>query len=367
MAKLNERPLPGLSSRGEIRSILVVRFKALGDIVLSLPIVYACRRRFPGAQIRYLCAARYAEALSGVKELDGILTLPEHVAGQLALARALRRERVDCVLDLLGSPRSALFTYATGAAMRIGMDTGRRNWCYNFLLPRVVRRDGRRIKCYTLEANYELVRALGLETQDDGRLEIGFPAAEREREWARAYVESIGAAGEIIVGMVPGSVYQAKSWPEERFVELGNLLSREVRARPLILWGPGEEELAGRVARAVEGAILAPETGIARLGALIAMTALLVGPDSGPKHLAVIQGVPTVTLFGPTDPCIWDPMTAQHRVVWLSADCSPCRRASCRPNRCLSDIPARAVLNEIVAALEAAARPSARITKKERP
>jgi ADP-heptose:LPS heptosyltransferase len=339
--------LPNLSLARNVRSMIIVRFKALGDIVLSLPIVYACRRQFPNARIRYLCSARYAEALSGVKELDDVLLLPRHAARQAALAFALRREKVDCVIDLLGSPRSALLTYLTGARMRIGMDTGRRNWCYQYLLPRVVMRNEKRLMCYTLESNNELVRMLGLETGGTSRVDIGFPAAEREMGWAREYMGSIAAAARAVVGIVPGAAYQAKSWPEECFVELGNRLVRDLEVTPLILWGPGEEGLARRVAARIDGAVLAPRIGIARLGALISMLAVLVGPDSGPKHLAVIQGVPTVTLFGPTDPRIWDPLSARHRVLTSAVECSPCRRRECEPNRCMSTIVPGRVFNGI--------------------
>jgi ADP-heptose:LPS heptosyltransferase len=360
------RQTPNLVSARDVRSMLIVRLKALGDIVLSLPIVYACRRVFPHARIRYLCRAEYAEALSGVRELDEVLILPVNAAQQVALGLALRREKVDCVIDLLGSPRSALLTYLTGATMRIGMDTGRRNWCYNYLLPRVIMREGKRIKCYALESNLELIRMLGLATSGSERLDIGFPAAEREKKWAREYIASLGTGARTIIGIVPGSLFQAKSWPEQRFIELGSLLTNRLHVTPLILWGPGEEELARRVAGRIDRAILAPPMGVARLGALISMLALLVGPDSGPKHVAVIQGVPTVTLFGPSDPCIWDPKTAKHRVITLAADCSPCRRRKCEPNHCLSDISSEMVFEEIADVLGLAPASGADARKGER-
>jgi len=67
--------------------------------------------------------------------------------------------------------------------------------------------------------------------------------------------------------------------------------------------GPGEEALAKRIVAAAPGAALTPPMGVARLGAVISMLDCLVGVDSGPKHLAVIQGIPRDPL-GPTDPCI---------------------------------------------------------------
>jgi len=344
------RPLPDLSRR-DARSILIVRLKALGDIVLSLPVVYALRKRYPHARIRYLCRKQYAEALSGVKELDEVMIHPGSAAGQVSLALRLKREQVDCVIDLLGSPRSAFLTFLTGASMRVGMDTGRRNWFYTHLLPRVVIRGGQRIRCYTLESNREIIRALGLQPEGEPGLAIGFPAADREKGWAQNYISWIGAGGKRIIGLVPGSAYQAKSWPERHFVELARLVHERLGAVSLILWGPGEESLAKRIAAGAPGSILAPPMGVSRLGALISLLDILVGIDSGPKHIAVMQGVPTVTLFGPTDPCIWDPMTAKHRAIKLDVDCFPCKKRTCRGNRCISGIEPGMVLKEMAEVL----------------
>ncbi len=376
-------PVIELSKMPDVRSILVVRLKALGDIVLSLPIVYALRETFPAARIGYLCRAQYADALLGVTAIDEVITLPRSELAQAALALAMRRKKVDCVIDLIGTPRSARFTLFTGARMRIGMDTGRRNWCYHSVLPRVIMRDGRRIKCYTLESNLELVGELGLKSRlreaclregggdgepgrpEPGWLAIGFPAAAREREWAAGYARGIGAGRAPIVGLLPGSVYQAKSWPEEHFVELARLVSGRLGCVPLVLWGPGEEALASRIA-ARGGGVLAPATGIARLGALISQLAVLVGPDSGPKHVAVVEGVATVTLFGPTDPAVWDPRTRRHRALEAEVGCSPCRRKRCEPNACLASISPERVLAEIADVLGAAGRPPRGSPAKER-
>jgi len=98
---------------------------------------------------------------------------------------------------------------------------------------------------------------------------------------------------------------------------------------------------------AVPGAIKTPRMGIARLGALIKRLSVLVGVDSGPKHLAVMQGIPTVTLFGPTDPRIWDPMTQKHRVIFMDLPCSPCRDKKCSGNPCMSEIRPEAVVETI--------------------
>jgi ADP-heptose:LPS heptosyltransferase len=354
---------PDLSSVDDIESILIVRLKALGDIALSLPIPRALRERYPEARISYLCWERFAEALKGESSVDEVLPLKRGLLSQVGMMKRLWGRRFDLAIDLIGSPRSALITFITGAGIRIGMDVGRHTWCYHYLLPRVLTVGGRRVKCYTLDSNREIVRMLslwgvgglkkgpGMESVSDDRgtdsCAIGFPAAETESDWAEDYMDGLGIDRGRIIGIVPSATYQSKSWPREKFVRLAEILMQQHGLVPLILWGPGEQETAQWVARSVPGAICAPETGIAKLGALISRVRLLVTTDSGPKHLAVLQGVPTVTLFGPTDPVIWDPMNERHGVLFLDLPCAPCRKLGCDPNRCLSDIETEDVVSRI--------------------
>lgn len=346
---MSESPVFDLNGVKDLKSILLVRLFALGDIVLTLPLVREFRESFPDARIGYLVRERFAEALAGETGLDEVITLPDSAAGQLAAIRRIRKKKYDVALDMLSSPRSALLTRFCGAGLRIGMDTGRRNGYYNVVLPRAIMRDGKRVRCYTVDCNLELCRMLGLPAggRNDGR-PYGFPAAETASEWARSFSASLGDTGIGLAGIVPGSTYPSKGWPAERFIELSKRISGELGLRPVIMWGPGEEGLAGEIADAVPGAIVPPATGVAEAGALIGLMKILVGIDSGPKHIAVLLGVPTVTLFGPTDPRYWDPMNERHRALWKGLDCAEgCRDKECTPNRCMDMITTDEVFNEV--------------------
>lgn len=357
--------VPDITSRGDIRSILIVRLHALGDIVLTLPLVREMRRVFPRAWIGYLCRARYAEALGGATGLDEVLALEPGIRAQARMTRRLRRAGIDLALDLLGSPRSALITLLSGAGTRVGMDTGRHNWCYHSLLPRSFERDGRRFKCYTAEANLMLGAMLGLDArtsaaapvcdgQGDAGRPFGFPAAVSEREWAASFVSRLEDPGCGFAALVPGSTYPAKSWPVERFVDLARVLVDEMRLRPVVICGPGEEEIARAIEDRASGAVVPPPTGIARAGALIERMRVVIGVDSGLKHLAVLLGVPTVTLFGPTDPAIWDPRQGPHRAVCRRLECAEgCRQHFCRPNSCMELITVAEVAATVAGLLEA--------------
>jgi len=340
----------------DIRKVLIVRFHSLGDIALSLPIIHSFRRKFPEARISYLCFSRYAEALRGVEEVDDVITMEGNLAGMISAIRRLRKEKFDLALDLLSSPGSGPVTLLPGAPMRIGMDTGRHNWCYRHVLPRGAAGGARGAARYTMDANREIAVLLGLEEgRPDGGsaasagaldYKIGFPPARTEETWAGNYLAGLGDPGKGFAGLIPGSKCRLKSWPEENFARLARMMD-DAGFRPLVLWGPGEEGTADRITVAAPGAIKAPPMGIARLGAVIKKLTVLAGVDSGPKHLAVMQGIPTVTLFGPTDPRVWDPMTDRHRVIFRNLRCSPCGCGKCAANVCMSGITPEEVIEAV--------------------
>jgi len=355
---MSDGPIVDLKKMKDIESILLVRLLALGDIVLTLPLVSRIRASFPGAWIGYLVKERYSAGLAGDTGLDEVIPFPDTVAGQLAAVRILRKRKPDLAVDLLSSPRSALLTRVCGAALRIGMDTGWRNGYYHKVLPRAIMRDGKRVRCYTIDSNLELGRMLGLPVEgtghgtDAGEEPYGFPAADTSAEWADLFVRSIGDTGNGLAGIVPATTYSSKGWPRDRFIDLSRRIYGELGLRPVIMWGPGEEDLAAEIAGSVPGAIVPPPTGVAETGALIGRMRILTGIDSGPKHIAVLLGVPTVTLFGPTDPRIWDPMNGLHRVIWKGLECAEgCRDKECSPNMCMETISVDEVFSEVRAAL----------------
>jgi len=362
--------LPDLSAVGEIDSILIIKYRALGDIVLVQPLVYALREAFPKARISFLCMENFVETLADNPAVDEVISFKGRFLSELKLFLKLRNKRYDLVLDLISSPFSAYLTYMTRASIRIGFDVGRQSWCYTNLLPRVIVENGERKRMYTFDSNLKLLEMMNIPckpaayegiigrvvdavgqvlAEPDSRYDryaVGFPPAEAEKRWAEDYLKKINPDGLKVVGIVPSARYQAKAWPVEKFVELAGGLAERGNILPVIIWGPGEKDVAERIAAEVPEVVVIPEIGVAKLGALISILDLLVGVDSGPKHIAVLLGVPTLTLFGPTDPVIWDPLTDIHRVIYLNLPCSPCNRKSCNPNRCLLDIEADEVINE---------------------
>jgi ADP-heptose:LPS heptosyltransferase len=230
------------------------------------------------------------------------------------------------------------------------MDVGRHGFCYHRLLPRTVTRDGRKVKLYTMDFNREVAGMLNLKRDpipgSGSRYQTGFEAAPSDHRWAEEFLSGKDR-GEGFIGLVPGAKYQAKNFPAEKFLEFISIVTAETGYRPVIIWGPGEERIADYIAGSSPEALKPPLTGISRLGALISRLQCVVGVDSGPKHLAVIQGIPTVTIFGPTDPEVWDPMTERHRVVRSNLNCSPCGLTECSDVSCMKRIEAGELFKEM--------------------
>lgn len=152
------------------------------------------------------------------------------------------------------------------------------------------------------------------------------------REGARA-LKAAGATGSgPWVGLAPGVALggSAKQWPPHHF----GLLAETLRNRgfePVVVIGPGEEELAAGVVIAAGGVlpVVGADLDVAGVAAVLSHLNAVVGNDSGPAHLAAVLGIPGVVLFGPTNPARTAPLSRTLDVMSLDLECAPCGQLTC--------------------------------------
>jgi heptosyltransferase-2 len=138
------------------------------------------------------------------------------------------------------------------------------------------------------------------------------------------------------------ATWPAKAWPLPHFAVLARSLRDSVGARVWVAWGPGEEKDRDTLLQLGEGALRAmPPTDLPTLAAWLGAVDLLVTTDSGPKHIGVGEGTPTLTLFGSTDPQGWQPATGPHRGIHHDVPCRPCNRLEC-------NVPGHPCLDELL-------------------
>lgn len=174
-----------------------------------------------------------------------------------------------------------------------------------------------------------------------------------EKEWAEGFFRQRGLDRHEIIALHPGSGSRKKAWPPERFAALGRALIREGASRRLlIIQGPADEWAVEGVVAGLGGVphLVVRDMPIIKLAALVSRAGLFIGNDSGCSHLAAALGVPTLALFGPTDPQCWAPRG--ERASWLQGKigCAPCTQATlrtCERQRCLEAIEEEAVLARI--------------------
>jgi ADP-heptose:LPS heptosyltransferase len=247
-------------------------------------------------------------------------------------ARSLRRLHPSAALDFHGSARSALIACLSGARTRVGFDVRGRKLAYTIVEARGEFRDGVRIPHTPIEWGMRLARHVGAAAAEP--LPPRLPVSGDARARARSALVSLGIAPNDIdaggvVGLNPGRPMAVKSWAPHRFSELARHIAASGR-RALVMWGPGEEATARAIVGDAAGAaVLAPPTALADTPALLSACAALVTIDSGLKHLAVCVRVPTVTLFGATDPREWHMGGVADAFQWRGLSCSPCRRVTC--------------------------------------
>lgn len=313
-------------TRGEPQRILVLAIRALGDVVLTTPVYRNLRRTYPAARLEVLVEEPYEALLRGNPCLDRIRTVDrsrtrgawQRWRKQVALVRALRRERFDVALDLFGGPRSAILARLCGAPRRIGPATRGHGWLYTERL-RVPKEGLHLVRQKLAMAGPLLPRA------EELPLELAVTA--EERAWARARLGEAGVApGSPLVGFFPGAGWGHKRWPAERFAALGDALQRDLGATILVLGGTRDvastRAVAGRMQRAP--AVVENLADLRETMALINAVQLFVSNDTGPMHLAMGLGKPTLALFGPSDPRKYGPWGAHGEVVSAYLPCSPC-------------------------------------------
>ncbi len=321
--------------------VLIVRLSALGDVIQGLPCLVALKESFPDWRISWLTEAPNAAVLDGHPHLDRLFLLdrgwrrgvaplnPVNLgrggSNALAVWSALRRARFDLAIDLQGLFKSGLWTFLSGAPRRLGHG-GTREYADRFLTEIVSRRPTFDPAYPLIERYLDPARHLGA---DPSKARYVLPppteAALAEADRLLGPPPSLRP----LIGVCPWSAWPSKNWPLPHWRALAAALARE--ARVLILGGAENAADAAAAFSDTEGAEdLVGRTPLPVLAELLRRCRLVIGPDSGPLHLANATNAPKVLmLFGATSRRRSGPWGAVHRALARDLDCQPCFKRIC--------------------------------------
>ena len=308
--------------RAGVRSILVIKLRAIGDILLSTVVTKNLRDAFPDARIMYLVEPPGVDVLRGNPFVDGTVVFDRRTMSGAALIAAVRHGGFDLVIDLFGNPRTALVTRLSGARYRVGYRFRGRSYAYNI----VVEPRGDRV--HNTRFNLDALEALGIAITDSN---IYFQWAGEDESRVRRFLDEAGLSDHTLVGLNTGGGWYTKRWGLERFAALGDMLAARYGVRIVLLWGPGQREDVETVQGLMHHTpFIPPETSLSQLGALLRQLTLVVSNDSGPMHIAAAVGTPVLGIYGPTNPALQGPYGDRHVVVRREGlDCLGCNRTQC--------------------------------------
>lgn len=327
--------------KNKIHRILCIKPRGIGDIVLSTIVLENLRRHFPAAQIHYLTEEFARLSVSDNPYVDKVLTFRKNdfILGIIA---KIRREKYDIVFDFWSNPRTAQLTFFSGARIKVGFPYRGRKYAYNILA------DPGRGKNHSAEHNLELLRPLDIPVISKN---IHFYLSDEQKNRAQEFFSETFSNDDTVIGIIPSGGWASKRCDAIKWIEFCQVILRKIKCRFLVLWGPGDELDATEIYTALKGnSVLAPQTDVAEMAGLISRCDMVIANDSGPMHIAAAMKIPTLGIFGPTDPEKHGPYSPNSDfIIRDELHCIICNKLECPYNHeCMTELSAELLLSKVV-------------------
>ncbi len=347
------------------KKILVRGTTWLGDAVMTIPALLRLRAAFPDSHITLLAPPRAAEVFTGVPQVDEIYSYRRKEEGARAFVNAMkymRREQYELTLLFQNAFEAALLAFLGGAKTRVGFDTQGRGVLLTHRLPRTELHRNRHQTYDYLDIVIAAERAcLGRELAIDLRHIPALVAVDTQLQAAAklfaAYSISLGKQ-KLIVLNAGATNSRAKCWPENYFAVLADRFVNELGAKILLIGAGSERENAERIIAQMQHKSAATNfagvTSIPELIGLLAHSDLLVTNDTGPAHVGAALGIPTLTIFGPTNEFETAPLGVHAELIREDGiECARCMHRDCPiDHRCMTRIAVATVVEKSFSLLE---------------
>ena len=305
----------------------------VGDVVMASCVWRMARKKYPDAIISGVIRPNLAPLLEGISAFDEVLPL-DMKSSVFAAAKKLKATNSDAIILLPNSFRSALIARLAKIPIRAGYMRDRRSW----LLTDGVIVEQQQTPTPTSEYYLHLVNELFDMKEVPALPTIGV---------SDSHQDTLEDFSKPIVLLVAGASKPLKRWSPKRFAEVADAL-HELGATCCAIGSPEEHELVQEIVRVAKSPVHDLTRSGVTLGSLqgvVQQAALVITNDTGPRHLAVASGVPTITLYGPTD-YRWTQYACEHDIALVADPFLPEELvADNNPIRCnINNIPARDVI-----------------------
>ena len=329
------------------KRVLLLRLERIGDLLMVVDAVHRIRAHLPSAFIQLVVGSwndDLAKLISGVDQIQ-VLNVPwlaredksSSVQATIQMAWGWREQEFDLAINFESDIRSNALLAVSGAPRRVGYRTGGGE---GFLTDAL----NYKPTVHTADNARRLVQHIFSGERDNALATDHLLGPLPDHVHQRAD-ELLGPreSHAFLIGINVGGGRQIKQWPAERFADTASILSHEDKATIVLLGNEGDQSIGNAVVNNLSPSVhpinLIGHTSLIELAGVLERLRLLVTGDTGPMHLAASIGTPVVSIFGPSDPVRYAPLTSQRQIVHAELWCRPCNQIRCPPARCSAGTP----------------------------
>jgi lipopolysaccharide heptosyltransferase II len=336
-----------------VRRVLVVRLRSIGDTVLATPSLFALRRFLPYTQIDILLEDWVAPVLEGLDLVDRVIAMAhDSKTARGRIARELRASRYDVVYNLHGGTTATLMTRATGAKHRVGFEHYQYARLHNHIAPSALE-IWQRPTLHSVEQQLALIGWTGVPVTDrpPTRLVVTEASLLSVNEKLRAAGCEDFSAGKPFAVIHPTAAFDTKQWATENFARTAEeLTARGLTAVAIV--SPKEAQVVDSLKQQSSAPIIGlSDLSLPEVTGLASRARLFVGNDSGIAHIAAAAGAPCIVVFGSSNIVHWRPWTTRpSEVVREEMPCQPCHGYFCaeyEKPECILRVPVERVAGAI--------------------
>ena len=311
----------------DIKRVLLIRLRSIGDTVLSTPSITALKRFVPDADIDILVEDWVAPVLAGHSEVNRVRTIEGNsLSARARVAHEIRCARYDVVYNLHGGTTATFLTRATGAKHRVGYATYQYAQLHNHLAPPSSELWSQP-KTHSVEQQLALLGWTGVPVTD--RPPTSLAVTQTAAAVVDERISTAGLAASKLALIHPAAAFATKQWPAENFARVVEFLS-DAGFASIAIAGPKESQVLAELIQNSAAPVVTFDLSLPEVSALARRSQLFVGNDSGIAHMAAAIGTPSVVIFGSSNIAHWRPWTRSNaEVVFEEMSCQPCHGYYC--------------------------------------
>ena len=334
----------------DVRRVLVIRLRSIGDTVLTTSSLVALRRFLPDAQIDILLEDWVAPVLEGSDLVDQIITIPrDSNSARARIARELRATGYDVVYNLHGGTTATFLTRATGARHRVGFENYQYARLHNHVAPSPLQIWGRPT-LHSVEQQLALIGWTGVPVTDRPPTQLAATQSAMDSVNQKLFAGGFDQ-GNSFAMIHPTAAFDTKTWAREKFARVIEYLSNQGLTPVVVV--SANDKAAGESLKTLTAApiVLMCDLSLPEVTALASRARLFIGNDSGIAHIAAAMEARCVVIFGSSNRNHWRPWTTMpNEIVFEEMPCQPCAGYFCgefEKPECILRVPVERVLGAI--------------------